>query len=285
MRYIILSVFFCCYCLYPVQTKAACRVEGITIWPSPDKPLPTNPTIIVSLYGSACKYINLLSADSAVIFRWKREVVQLRCVDIIINDSNIHQLIYKPVKLLRDHENYTIDFIDSLIDIGIISSLFRYQLSKCMDGDLNPKASSGVWRTEEYDLTPPLFSKRLIKIKKIVGIEYCYQPNQVLFKHDIFESGALVFKFILRRKDDTTTYTYYCPTMEAKGDELISIGTDGLFFPFKLGYGDKFQGTVQAMDAAGNFSKEIHPISFRFRRKYYMVLTVIRQKLLPFETL
>lgn len=284
MRYILYILIVCSNGLFSFHAKATCLTEDIEIWPPTNKPLPANPTFIITLYGKACKYVNIFSSDSGVSIFHNREVIQLRCIEVILNDSNVHQLIYRPVKLLREYSNYTIDFSDTLIDVGIISSLFSIQLRRYNNDAYNPKASLGVWKTEGSDFTIPLFPKKLIKIKKKVELGYCYRPNQILFKHSIFDSGALIFKFTIKRKGDTTTYTYYCPTLEGAEDRLVSIGTNGLFFPFKLDYGDKFHGTVQAMDAAGNFSKEIHPITFRFRRKYYAVLTIIRQKLFPFET-
>lgn len=284
MRFNLYLLLLCLCGFFATRINAACITGYIEIWPPPNKPLPANPTFIITLYGNACKYVSVFSSDSAVSIFHNREVIQLKCIEVILNDSNIHQLIYRPVKLLREYSNYTIDFSDTLIDSGIISSLFSIQLRKYENDVFNPKAAFGVWKTEGIDLSKPSFSKQLTKIKKKVGAGYCYPTNQILFKHKIFDSGALIFKFTIKRKGDTTTYTYYCPTLEVAEDKLVSLGTNGLFFPFKLDYGDKFRGTVQAMDAAGNFSKEIHPITFRYRRKYYAVLTIIRQKLLPFET-
>lgn len=284
MRYILYILIVCSNGLFSFHAKATCLTEEIEIWPPTNTPLPANPTFIITLYGKACKYVNIFSSDSGVSIFHNREVIQLRCIEVILNDSNVHQLIYRPVKLLREYSNYTIDFSDTLIDAGIIHTLFRRQLSKYEDDIFNHGASLGVWKTEGGDFSVPLFSKNLTKIKKRVSYRRYSYLNQILFKHSIFDSGALIFKFTIKRKGDTTTYTYYCPTLEGAEDRLVSIGTNGLFFPFKLDYGDKFHGTVQAMDAAGNFSKEIHPITFRFRRKYYAVLTIIRQKLFPFET-
>ncbi len=238
---------------------AACKPDGLLVFPTPGSVIPTNSRFILEGAGKEKARIQQLSASEDLVLKAADDVVMVKIgktkgVDYWVSDMNRVAVVLTPTKPLLPRRQYTLLIDRVLPGYVVLNETGMETLTWNTGGGAKDIKDQKDARVTGIDKTAPKY-----QVKPAVAEGYYRKENDGLTRYlklrtTLAEEAPVYFVVSLKRARGASTEQRY--PVPINGGEA-NVGHDGCHGSFTFEDGRAYKLGIETFDSAGNKTVEV----------------------------
>jgi hypothetical protein len=238
---------------------AACKADGLLVFPTPGSVIPTNSRFILEGAGKEKGRLERLSASEDLVLKAADDVVMVKIgktkgVDYWVSDMNRVAVVLTPSKPLLPHRQYTLLIDRVLPGYEVLNETGMQTLTWNTGGGAKDIKDAKDARVTGIDKTAPKYQMKPAVAEGFYRKEGDGLTRYLKLNATLAEEAPAYFVVSLKRSRGASNEQKY--PVPINGGEA-NVGHDPCHGSFTFEDGRAYKLTIEAYDSAGNKASDV----------------------------